>query len=162
MMEIMCFPSRFHSPNHFTAYQKMSLHFNHLLQLEFQSPAAVTAQWSNDIIPLLARDFRDSSLALNSHKRTGVTRRFVYLSTENVNKMQEFVRVFDRYGVEVLQMPPLPGNIAHWSPTTQLLVRQLLSDKTSSLIPNVTYAGKRRSEQARLLLSQVAMELLPK
>lgn len=53
----------------------------------------------------LATEFRDESLELNERKRTGVMRRFVYAATSNPKKLQEYVKIFDLYGVEVLQAP---------------------------------------------------------
>ena len=54
-------------------------------------------------------------------------RRWIYLATTNLHKVREFVRIFDRYGVEVLHLPPVGHN--------QALIQVLMRLKTPDLIP---------------------------
>lgn len=74
----------------------------------------------------LAAAFGTAALRENEPKRSGKMRRFVYLLTDNKLKLKEFVRVFDRYGIEVLQFPaylPVP------------FIHALLVEKTADLVP---------------------------
>lgn len=127
VIEIMAYPQRFYAPRHLTACYRLSLHLDNLFSSnEF---------FNTDEIRALCLAYRDQSLLENSSKRTGLMRRFVYLSSENSHKYLEFVRVFDRYGIEVLHFPPLPDDINLWSPLMTQFVHILLSCKTTSLVP---------------------------
>jgi hypothetical protein len=93
----------------------------------------------------LALNFRDIALRENNNKRTGVMRRFVYLSTGNSKKLKEFIRTFDRYGIEVIQIPELPPNAKKFrhvklyekasSNRVNWLISALLTHRTKDLVP---------------------------
>jgi adenylate kinase len=129
VIEIMAYPQRFYAPRHLTACYRLSLHLDTLFS------SASSAEAETEKLRNLCLAYRNQILTENSSKRTGLMRRFVYLSSENSQKYLEFVRVFDRYGIEVLQFPPLPDDLSHWSPLMIEFVHILLSCKTTSLIP---------------------------
>jgi adenylate kinase len=132
IIEIMAYPERFHQPQHLTACYRLSLH---LFQSLFLPRSEEKEEQERQETKTLCLAFRDQSLLENVSKRTGLMRRFVYLSSDNPQKYQEFVRVFDRYGIEVLQLPSLPEDISHWSPEMIQFARTLLSCRSESLVP---------------------------
>ncbi len=120
--EVMCFPDRF-TVSCVTAFHRLSVLLN---TPPFHPQALSLSPLPPGDLADIVRDFRDASLRENAGKRTGSLRRWVYLATTNTQKTREFVRVFDRYGVEVLQIPPLP---------TPDIIQAFLLLKTADLIP---------------------------
>lgn len=149
ILEIMCNPERFYSPSvahtllsspiSYTQTAKKLLHvMKHTNNLTDVAPERLKA---------ILRSFRNDSLTENDYKRTGVMRRFIYLCTNNFHKYKEFVRVFDRYGVEVLQMPSLDEVDINAN-----LMKQLLLEKTKDLVPLAIL------KEESLLLSTYALD----
>jgi adenylate kinase len=134
IIEVMCYPCRFLTPGCQSAYARLALHMQHVMKIGSTGNAATDDVCSPNVAEIVRR-FRDNSLVENGHKRTGVLRKFVYLSSANTDKLAEFVRVFDRYGIEVLQMPPVPENTSLWSSAVHDLIRCLLSEKSPGLVP---------------------------
>ncbi len=140
--EVLCYPDRFYESQ--TAYSKLNCHFQHLsrqLHLE-QSIPADSAEGSGgtgsgrsfpfqDTIRQLAVAFRDLALHENSAKRTGALRRFVFLLTASREKLLEVERVLDRYGVEVIQTPPLPDE----PELHDSIIEALLALRSPGLVP---------------------------
>jgi hypothetical protein len=117
IIEAICFRERFEFVDNCSAFARFKRH------LSLYADQVKEAHR----LHLLAVSFRDAALAENIGKRTGAMRRFVYLCTENKRKLEEFVRVFDRYGIEVLQTPKLE--------VASAIVTALLHAKTKELVP---------------------------
>ena len=126
LIELLYYPERHNSLRSESAYSK--------LQLQLDGYYSSSANQEEQRLSTLIMDFRDESLAENVHKRTGAMRRFVYVVTSNVLKKQEFERVFDMYGVEVLQMPP-PSHAAAGTRFISEVIPALLFTRSKSLVP---------------------------
>jgi adenylate kinase family enzyme len=73
-----------------------------LLQRELMHPKA-----DNESVIRAVKSWLPLSLEENIHKRTGKMRRFVAVVSNNPWKINEYVRFFDQYGIEVLGVPRL-------------------------------------------------------
>lgn len=61
----------------------------------------------DEYISLKIKEFIIVSLKHNENKRTGEERRYIWLLGTNINKYNEFVNIFDQYGIEVLHLTRL-------------------------------------------------------
>lgn len=118
ILEVMCFPHRFYSSN--SAMSKLKLLYDVEKTMSLRVPLPPVSE--------LAVAYTTAALKENEScgKRSGKMRRFVYLLTDNKLKLKEFVRVFDRYGIEVLPFPPL---------LPEPFIHALLTEKTADLVP---------------------------
>ena len=127
--EVICYPQRF-------GYGSQSAFKRLEAQLSFRGNEIPSVEMVS-----LVSAFRDAALEENIKKRTGAVRRFVYLCTTSSHKLAEFVSVFDKYGIEVLQVPDYynvkaaEGRKIGRSGVHANVIEALLKEKTKELVP---------------------------